>query len=113
MHVHTVVMDRKEFKTFSKLVPRYLLRVQVLMLSVPLDLVALQVDSVDHLVVCVPVQLASNWLLMAPTVMISTNVLLIMVDVLIAAQILLDLFNVLAQKIHRYKRAVRMKFNII
>ena len=104
MHVHMAVMDHKEFKTFSKLVLHFLQRVLVLMLSVPLDLVALPVDLVDHQVVCVPVRLVSNWLLMAPTVMISMNVLSIMVDVPTAAQILLDLSNAHAQKIHRYKR---------
>ena len=111
MHVPTVVMGHKEFKTFSKLVLHFLQRVQVHMLSAPLDSVVLPVDLVDHQVVCVPVRLASNWLLMAPTVMISTSVLSIMVDVLTAAQILLALFNVLAQKIHRYERAVRIKLN--
>ena len=113
MHAPMVVMGHKEFKTFSKLVLPYSQRVQVHMLSAPLDLVVLPVDLVDHQVVCVPVRLASNWLLMAPTVMISTNVLSITVDVLTAAQILLVRSNVLAQKIHRYERVVRIKLNCI
>ena len=102
MHVHMAVMDHKEFKTFSKLVLHFLQRVLVHMLSVPLDLVALPVDLVDHQVVCAPVPSVFNWLWMAPTATISTNALSIMVAVLTAAQILLAHSNVLALKIHRF-----------
>ena len=109
MLAHTVVMDHKEFKTFLKLGHHFLQLVLVHMLSVPLGLVALLVDLVDHQVVCAPVQLVFNWLWMAPTATISTNALSIMVDVLTAAQILLDLSNVLAQKIHRFELRARLK----
>ena len=109
MLAHTVAMDHKEFKTFLKLAHHFLQLVLVHMLSVPLDLVVLLVDLVDHQVVCAPVQLVSNWLWMAPTVTISTNALSIMVAVLTAAQILLDLSNVLAQKTHRFELRSRLK----
>ena len=103
MRVHTVVMDHKEYKTFSKLVLHFLRRVQVHMLSVPPDLVDLLVDSAAHLVVCAHAQLVFNWLWMAQIVTISTNALSIMVVVLIAAQILRDHSNVHAQKTHRFE----------